>query len=214
MIKDKIICIDLDNTLINTPLSLVKLHNKLNPNNQYIYTNNIDWKFRPIINSDEELSELFELFDNKDFYGDTLVVYPDAIEVINRLSEDNKVYIVSKHMESRKPLTKAWISKVMPKVEIVFVDNFEDKGKLFENCYAVVDDRVDSLYSFRNNVIKICFGNFQWNQDWNGMRCMSWKDVMLSLNTIYYFKYIYPNNKVTFKQEYKCEWKGDSNETK
>lgn len=214
MIKNKILVFDLDNTILNTSKSIIQLWNKLNPNNQYIYTNNIDWKFRPIINSDEELSELFELFDNKDFYGDTLVVYPDAIEVINRLSEDNKVYIVSKHMELRKPLTTAWVNKVMPKVEIVFVDNFEDKGKLFENCYAVVDDRVDSLYSFRNNVIKICFGNFKWNQYWNGMRCMSWKDVMLSLNTIYYFKYIYPNNKVTFKQEYKCEWKGDSNETK
>ena len=94
-------------------------------------------------------------------------------------------------MELRKPLTTAWVNKVMPKVEIIFVDDFEDKGKLFDDCYAVVDDRVDSLYSFSNNVIKICFGNFQWNQEWNGMRRMSWKDVINTLECIYYFRYVY-----------------------
>ena len=76
MIKDKIICIDLDNTLINTPLSLVKLHNKVNPNNEYTYTNNIDWKFRPMINTKEELKELFKLFDHKDFNFRHYFIYP------------------------------------------------------------------------------------------------------------------------------------------
>lgn len=191
IIRDKIICIDLDNTIINTPESLVNLHNKIKPNNKLTLPNNINWDFSPMINTKEELSELFKLFDNEDFYGDTLVVYSGAIEVINRLAEDNKVYIVSKHMESRKPLTTAWVNKVMPKVELVFVDNFEDKGKLFENCYAVVDDKIECLDSFNNNVYKICFGNFQWNQYWNGMRRMSWKDVINTLECIYYFRYVY-----------------------
>lgn len=203
MIKDKLICIDLDNTIISTPESLVNLHNKLNPNNKYTYTNNIDWKFRPMIKTGEELSELFKLFDYKDFYGDTLVVFSNATEVINRLAENNKVIICSKHNMSRRELTKAWINKVMPKVELVFVDNFDDKGKLFDNCYAVIDDRVDALNSFNYNTFKICFGNFQWNQDWNYTRCCGWKDVMLSLNTIYYFECQYPlfsnTNKTTSK---------------
>ena len=191
IIKDKIICIDLDNTIISTPESLVNLHNKINPNNKLTLPNNINWDFSPMINTKEELSELFKLFDNEDFYGDTLVVYSGAIEVINRLAEDNKVYIVSKHMESRKPLTTAWVNKVMPKVEIIFVDDFEDKGKLFDDCYAVVDDKIECLDSFNNNVYKICFGNFQWNQYWNGMRRMSWKDVINTLECIYYFRYVY-----------------------
>jgi 5'(3')-deoxyribonucleotidase len=219
MIKDKQIVLDLDNTIINTPKTIINLHNKLNPNKQYNYTNDIqiDWKFRPVIKSDEELSDLFKLFDHEDFYKD-VVVFPNAIEVINRLSENNEVVICSKHMDSRKPLTKAWINKVMPKASVVFVDSFADKGSLFTNCDVAIDDRIDCLNSFNDNVYKICFGKFKWNQEWNGIRCNSWSDIMLSLNTMYYFKHLYPQfsdiDKMTFKQEYKCQWIGDNNGTK
>ena len=166
IIRDKIICIDLDNTIISTPESLVNLHNKINPNNKLTLPNNINWDFSPMINTKEELSELFKLFDNEDFYGDTLVVYSGAIEVINRLAEDNKVYIVSKHMESRKPLTTAWVNKVMPKVKVRFVNNFSDKGEMFKDIKVdiAIDDRIDCLSSFDGSIFKILFGGYQWNK--------------------------------------------------
>src|SRR5574344_2504244 len=143
MIKDKVIVLDFDSCIIDTSKSIIQLHNKLNPDKYIEYNPNHDWNFSPIINTKEELTELFKLFDNKDFYGDTLVVFPNAIEVINRLAEDNIIFICSKHCDSRKPLTTAWINKVMPKVELIFVDNFADKGKLLKNCDIVIDDRID-----------------------------------------------------------------------
>ena len=203
MIKDKVIVLDFDSCIIDTSKSIIQLHNKLNPDKYIEYNPNHDWNFSPMINTKEELTELFKLFDHKDFYGDTLVVFPNAIEVINRLAEDNKVYIVSKHMESRKPLTTKWVNKVMPKVEVAFVDNFEDKGKLFDNAFCIIDDRIDCLNSFNSNVHKICFSNFQWNQDWNYTRCCSWSNIMFSLDIMYYFDYIYPKDIDKIKFEYK-----------
>lgn len=177
MIKDKQLIIDLDSTIVNSSLTIINLHNKLNPNNQYNYTDNIDWKFRPLVKSDEELSDLFKLFDHEDFYKD-VIVFPNAIEIINELAENNSVYIVSKHMESRKRLSREWINKVMPKVEIVFVDNFEDKGKLFDKVDYVIDDKWESFENFSEDATCILFGLYDWNKDCiDYHRCMNWNEV-------------------------------------
>src|SRR5574344_1177935 len=217
MIKDKIICIDLDNTIISTPESLVNLYNKLNPNNKYILHKEIDWKFKPMIKTEEELAELFKLFDHKDFYGDTLVVFPNAIEVINRLAEDNIIFICSKHCDSRKPLTTAWINKVMPKVELIFVDNFADKGKLLKNCDIVIDDRIDSLDSFSDNCFKLLFGTYQWNRGSNYFEVENWNQIEQVINNMFFYNGL---NKLVneftdtpiFKQEYECKFEGRNNE--
>lgn len=175
--KDKIICIDLDNTIINTPRSIITLFNKLNPQKQYNYTDNIDWKFRPLVKTDEELSNLFKLFDHEDFYKD-VIVFPNAIEIINELAENNKVYIVSKHMETRIPITTKWINKVMPKVEIRFVDNFEDKGKLFDKVDYCIDDKWESFENFSDDTTCILYSKYDWNKDCEDYhRCMGWKEV-------------------------------------
>ena len=99
MIKDKLIICDLDSTLIDTSATIVNLYNKLNPNNQLTFTSEHDWHFKPMINTKEELSDLFKLFDHEDFYKD-VIVFPNAIEIINELAENNRVCIVSKHCVS------------------------------------------------------------------------------------------------------------------
>lgn len=183
MIKNKEIIIDLDNTIVNSPLTIINLHNKLNPNKQYQYTDELNWNFSPIIKSKEELSELFMLFDNPSFY-DEVKNYDGATDFINELAKDNKVIICSKHDEGRKPITTGWIKRVMPNVELVFVDSFEEKGNLFPNAFAVIDDRIDSLDSFNNNSIKICFGNYSWNKEWKGLKFDNWEDIEKQLNIL------------------------------
>ena len=183
MIKNKEIIIDLDNTIINSPLTIINLHNKLNPNKKYQYTEELEWDFKPIVKSKEQLSELFMLFDNSSFY-DEVKTYGGAIEFINKLAKNNKVIICSKHNESRKPITSEWIKRAMPNVELIFVDSFEEKGDLFPKAFAVIDDRIDSLDSFNTNSIKICFGDYKWNKEWKGLKFDNWKDIEKQLNIL------------------------------
>jgi 5'(3')-deoxyribonucleotidase len=172
------IAIDLDNTILNTPASIINLYNKLS-DNKLEYNENIElgWKFEPIIKTDEELTELFKLFDHTDFYNEA-ITYKNAVEIINKLSMQNKVMIISKHMESRKPLTREWVEMTFPTVELVFVDNFEDKGRALEGYNLIIDDRVDALESCENIVpYRICFGNYTWNKNWTGLRVTNWNDL-------------------------------------
>ena len=164
MIKDKIFCVDLDNTIISTIESIINLHNKLYPSKYIEFNEKHDWFLKPMINTKEDLSDLFKLFDHEDFYKD-VIVFPNAIEIINELAENNTVIICSKHCESRKRLSREWINKVMPKVEIIFVDNFEDKGRLFDRVDYVIDDKWECFENFSEDIDCILFGKYKWNQD-------------------------------------------------
>ena len=70
MIKDKLIVLDFDSCIIDTSKSIINLHNKLNPDKYIEYTPQHDWNFYPMINTKEDLKELFKLFDDKDSYRD------------------------------------------------------------------------------------------------------------------------------------------------
>lgn len=175
MNKNLKICVDLDNTIIDTARILVNLHNELHPNNTYEYTEDLEWDFYPIVKTKDEISQLCSLFTHKDFYNKT-IPFPNSIEVINSwCDQGHEVSIVSKHEDDRVPFTIKWVNKVMPKVKLYFVSEFSDKGKL--NCDVIIDDRLDSLESFSKETTKICFGNYSWNKDTTQRRFTNWTDV-------------------------------------
>lgn len=176
------ILIDLDSTIINTSKMIINLHNKLNPNNKIEYIKDCGWKFEPMIKTDEELSELFKLFDHKDFYND--VIYTkNAKEVIDKIAKEYEVVICSKHNDSRKPITKKFIDKEFHNCKLVFVDNFEDKAKI--DCDFIIDDKIECLNGFNNkDTIRICFGKYQWNKEYNGIRYCDWKEIYNCIESI------------------------------
>lgn len=172
--KAVIIMVDLDSTIIDTSQTIINLYNKYNPNNKIKYTENHNWNFEPMIRTKEELSELFKLFDSEHFY-DEVIFKENALEVVHDLCEKYKVIICTKHNESRKPITSKFIKRMFPKAELKFVDNFSDKGKI--ECDVVIDDKPESLKSFNDTVLKICFGEYVWNKSWDGVKMVSWLEI-------------------------------------
>ena len=181
------IAIDWDNCILDTVSTIINLHNELNKNKQYNYNPNdkIEWKFDPLIKTDKELSELFKLFDNPQFY-DNAITFPNAIKIINELSMQNEVCIISKHMESRKNLTRKWIYQTFPTIKLIFVDNFEDKGQALKDFGAdiIIDDRVDALESCIDVPYRICYGNYQWNSSYKGLRATDWSELYKMIKNI------------------------------
>lgn len=171
----KTIALDLDSTLINSSLILVQLWNKLNPNRKLTYREDIEWDFSNVLKGKVGLSELFQLFDHKDFY-ENVIVYDKAIEVVNELSKNYEVIICSKHNDSRKHLTTDWINRTFPNVELVFTDTF-DKSEIYNKAWIILDDRIDALESCTNNdTYRMCFGNYTWNKkEWKGSRVLNWE---------------------------------------
>lgn len=180
--KDKTIIIDLDSTIIDTCKSIINLHNKLN-DNKIEYQENYKWDFSPMVNTKEELAELFKLFDNKDFYGDTLVVNDNVIEIINELAKDNVVKIATKHDMIRRNITREWIEKTFSNVELIFLDSF-DKSSVGK-CDYFIDDRIDALESMRDFAkVRLCFGIYDWNVLWKGLRVNNWLEFKQFTNKL------------------------------
>ena len=165
--------VDLDSTIIDTCKSIINLHNKLN-DKKIVYQENYTWNFAPMIKTKEELKELFKLFDHKDFYGDTLVVFDDVVRIINELSMQNRIIICSKHDTSRRPITTKWIYETFPCVDIVYTDTFDKSigGK----CDIVIDDKPEAFESVEADY-KICYSYYQWNKDWSGLRVNNWLEI-------------------------------------
>ena len=167
----QIIVIDWDNTVINTSKTLINLHNKLSEN-KIEYIEEHDWKFRPMVSTDEELKELFKLFDNEHFYdSDVIVLIKDAIKTIKELSEYYKIVICSKHMISRRKLTRKYIKETFKgyDVSVKFVNSFNEKSKIFKNkrVLAVIDDKEECFEGFGKETLKILFGDYQWNKEYD-----------------------------------------------
>ena len=187
-----IVVVDWDSTVINTSKTLINLHNKLSKN-KIKYIEEHDWKFRPMINSDEELKELFTLFDNKHFYdSDVVVPIKDAIKTIKELSEHYKIIICSKHMRSRRKLTRKYIKQIFKgyDVSVKFVNSFNEKSNLFKHkrVLAVVDDKIECLEGFGEKTLRVLFGDYQWNKEYdkNSMcKINSWVTVNDAINVYY-----------------------------
>ena len=188
----QIIVIDWDNTVINTSKTLINLHNKLSEN-KIEYIEEHDWKFRPMVSTDEELKELFKLFDNEHFYDeDVLVPIKDAIKTIKELSEYYKIVICSKHMISRRKLTRKYIKETFKgyDVSVKFVNSFNEKSNLFKHkrVLAVIDDKIECLEGFGEKTLRVLFGDYQWNKEYdkNSMcKINSWVTVNEAINVYY-----------------------------
>ena len=167
------IIIDLDSTIISTGKTIIKVWNNLNPNKQLNDKIEPVWDFSNVLkDTDIELKELFIMFDKQEFY-DNVIVFDNAINIINKLAESNEVIICSKHNESRKSLTTKWINENFKNVKIMYVNNFEDKKNI--ECDVIIDDKIDCLNGKAK--LSICYGLYDWNENWNKVRCYNWKQV-------------------------------------
>lgn len=167
-----VLMIDLDSTIINTSKSIINLHNKLYKNKQIKYQDNHDWSLYPMIKTKEELSELFKLFDHEDFYkNDTLVVYENAIQIINELSMQNTVIICSKHDKSRIKITEKWIYETFPTVDLIFTDSFNKS--IVGKVDIAIDDKPEALESIEADY-KILYGMYDWNKNSDYLRANNW----------------------------------------
>jgi 5'(3')-deoxyribonucleotidase len=184
----KVIFIDLDSTIIDTSRSIINLHNKLS-DKKIEYTEQHSWNFYPMVKTKEELTELFKLFDHKDFYGHTLVVFKDAVEIINELSNKYRIIIVSKHNASRRSITRKWIYEILPNVEIVFSDSFDKSGVakniFMDKCLCFLDDKPEALDSMKGLVpYLVTYNTYQWNKSWTGFRVNNWLEFKIFVDKL------------------------------
>ena len=74
-------------------------------------------------------------------------------------------------MRSRRKLTKKYIKQIFKgyDVSVKFVNSFNEKSKLFKHkrVLAVVDDKEECFKGFREGTLRVLFGDYQWNREYD-----------------------------------------------
>lgn len=178
------IVIDWDNTILETSTSVIQLWEYLHPLRKInkVSINDVEWDFSNVLkDSGVTLKELLSILDYKYFYNHAILI-DGALETIKELAKDNEIIICSKHMNSRKEITKKFIEEIFPNVKLMFAESF-DKSFVGE-CDLFIDDRIDALQSMRGQAkeLIICYGDYKWNKDWTDKRATNWLEIEKIIN--------------------------------
>ena len=177
----KKIIIDLDGVVFDTIATITTLYN----------IDHIMFKdFKPVRASEIKSWEFSELnletpefidryFDFPKFFEE-LVLIQGAEWIINKLKNEGfKIIFCSSGSYPNLQLKRKWLTKHFPSCEFVPVEYPKTKDSSVIDAAEgfFIDDRSDNL-RVCNAKYKICFGEtYDWNEDWDGVRCESWGDV-------------------------------------
>lgn len=165
----KTIFIDMDLTLLNSVKAITEMYDE--DFQYYSDYKKIPWE-KVVSWSFKELSLLpkghIEFYFNQKRFFDKVEMYPDAKEVIDRLSDEYRIVFVSHGYSPNLRLKKIYVTHNFPYADFIGVNLDEHKDKscvdMAGEGNVFIDDTPNNLYN-SNAPIKICYGDYEWNRD-------------------------------------------------
>ena len=177
----KKVYIDLDNTVFSTLDAIIYLYNE-----EFKYHEG----FKEIEHGDVQTYDCSECnlltkeclngyFNRSDFYEGTFIeTY--FWKVLNLIKKNNwKPVFVTIGSSQNIAAKKAWFKDgVVNHYDASFIGlvDIKDKSSVDMSDGIMIDDHPDMLNS-SNAAVKICFGKYGWNKDWEGLRAKNWEEA-------------------------------------
>ena len=123
--------------------------------------------------------EYIDKYFNQPRFFRNIECMPWAKETMNKLSGLYDITIVSMGYRPNLIGKQKWVNDNFPDCEFIGVNFKEhnDKGHIDMSDSIFIDDSANNLMN-SNAELKICFGDeYEWNKNWNGIRCANWFDV-------------------------------------
>lgn len=169
--------LDFDGTIVNSVKAYCKVNNILfNENADHTKVNRWDL-------SDEcpNATDIVEaIFASDDFFEYLEDMDEDTINIINQLKEIYDVIICTIGTPKNISKKAIWIEDNLGIKDMILLsqENAEMNKSIVDMTGSIIiDDHENNLFS-SNAAIKICYGEIKsWNENWNGLRAMTWNDV-------------------------------------
>lgn len=175
------ILVDFDNTIAKSSERVFEIYQEeSNDCSGKSYNCNHGWDFEGLIPS-SYTSRAVSLFD-KEIFFDKLKPMDYAIEVLEKLSYNNDIIIVTKANAESVYHKSKWIKKNLPFIKNVVYLEQNDFNKGMINGDIIIDDKIECLLS-GNWGHRIIFGNYGWNATTQEVpqcyfsRCNNWLDI-------------------------------------
>lgn len=163
------IIFDFDNTIANSTKAIHTIYQKITDDYSTKVTDLRSWDLTDICPRWDK-DTINSLFSARYFF-DVLEPIEGMIELMKELHEErHKIIICTCHEPDGIPFKDKWIQQNIPFVdEVIYIRLKSKLGKANATGDIIIDDSLDALNSSKVRY-KICFGNYAYNQDWNGIR--------------------------------------------
>lgn len=141
------------------------------------------WDFKELTLAKKK--EFYRYFNTRRFF-DLLEPMPGAIETIQGVSDLFNIDICTIGTKENLRGKEFWLMQhVNAGYGFIGLTDVHDKSSVDMSGGIFVDDKADNLRS-SNASLKICFGQeHEWNRDWDGIRCRSWKELGEFLDNLF-----------------------------
>ena len=99
--------------------------------------------------------------------------------IIGLLSKEYKIIFCSSGSYPNLQLKRRWLNVHFPYAEFIPVEmpTYKDKSWVDMKDGVFIDDCTHNLIT-SNADVKICYGKvYEWNKDWDGIRCERWEEI-------------------------------------
>lgn len=148
----------------------------------------LQWDFSPIVPK-EYLKWCIARFEDKEFY-DLLEPMDGAFQVLEELSKQHEIVIVTKKSPKAAIYNDAWIKKFYPFINrVIYLDQWDFDKSIIQG-EVIIDDKWECLKG-GNRSLRILFGDYGWNKDKPNdyghmtIRKSSWSDIGKFLENIF-----------------------------
>lgn len=185
--------LDFDSTIVNSDKSICKIYNEEYKDYKGFvpadWTKHQNWAYKytcPLIHEHEDkpVDKIKAYYGSEAFFSN-LEFYPQAKEVIEKLTEHYKVIICTSAFPMNAAKKVLWIEEHLPEVdEIIILINKSGHGygksrvAMMEDDAIFIDDHPVNLKS-TNAATKFLFKNKEtdYNGDWDGSLVSSWAEI-------------------------------------
>lgn len=183
------ILIDFDNCISNSAETVVNLYKKEYKKKDITYNSKeIEWDFTPYILK-EHLSWALRRFTSQEFY-DNLELMPNCKEVLERLSKEHELIIVTKKHPDGVSMNDQWIRNNLPFIERVVYLRQDSFDKSLIQGDIIIDDKIECMLGDQDRKFGLLFGDYTYNYTRNIKmnylirRTKDWIDVEKFINCL------------------------------
>ena len=193
--RNLVIAIDCDDVLMATTPYFVEAYNAQYGTSVKIETSHIDGEEVWGVNRDVQFQRLGELTKTEEYFN--LAPSQEEVDVINELSGDHSLHLVTARRPEELELTQTMINRDLPGLftSFDFVGWTGSKGEVCTRIGAdvLVDDSVRNLVDAFEHGVPIegllLFGDYPWNQEIPDYlagvkRCRDWNEVRNAIDEL------------------------------
>lgn len=176
----KKIVIDLDGVVFDTIRQIVDMYNIdhiMYKDFEVVMPEDIKtWEFKEL---NLEPPQVIDSYFNTPRFFQDIPLMKSSKWIIGLLSKEYKIIFCSSGSYPNLQLKRRWLNVHFPYAEFIPVEmpTYKDKSSVDMKDGVFIDDCTHNLIT-SNADVKICYGKvYEWNKDWDGIRCERWEEI-------------------------------------